>query len=90
MQLTEDEKRFQISEHHLGQEFVCGGVLGRRSGGIGPIEIKSFIELVQLRNCTVIEGSLKIASLKDDLSQVSFPKLVEITGYLIIYRVQGE
>ena len=85
---SEHEARFEFTEHHLENEFVCGGV-HQQGQEIGPIEIKSYIELVQLRNCTVIEGSLKIASLKEDISEASFPKLVEITGYLIIYRVQG-
>ena len=83
------ERLFEITEHRLGDEFVCGGVL-LDNGEIGPIEIKSYLELVQLRNCTVVEGSLNIALFKEDISKVSFPKLVEVTGYIIIYRVQGK
>ena len=86
--LSQREKLFQITEHHLGDEFVCGGLL-QNNGEIGPILINSYVELVALRNCTVVEGSLKISSFKDDLSKVSFPKLVEVTGYVLIYRLQG-
>ena len=72
----------------MGNEFVCGGLL-QNNGEIGPILIKSYVELVALHNCTVVEGSLKISSFKDDLSKVSFPKLVEVTGYVLIHRLQG-
>lgn len=50
-------------------------------------------ELNHLRGCRVVEGSVTIL-LMDDLKQedfenYSFPELVEITGFLMIYRISG-
>ena len=88
---TDDEHGFQITEHHLGNEFVCSGHI--RGNGetdeIRPIVIKNYLELVKLKRCSVIEGSLRIFHVHADFSHVSFPKLVEITGHLVIAHVQG-
>ncbi|XP_063706959.1 insulin-like receptor isoform X2 [Culicoides brevitarsis] len=50
--------------------------------------------LARLENCTVIEGFLQILMIDDkhDASKYenySFPNLVEVTDYIIIYRVNG-
>ncbi|KAK9967344.1 hypothetical protein ABG768_001747 [Culter alburnus] len=46
-----------------------------------------------LKNCTVIEGHLKILLMfktrLEDFRGMSFPKLVMITDYLLLYRVYG-
>ncbi|XP_066986740.1 insulin-like peptide receptor [Macrobrachium rosenbergii] len=49
----------------------------------------------QLENCSVIEGNLQILliesdrNLTDEWSKYSFPDLVEITGFLLVFRVHG-
>jgi insulin receptor len=45
--------------------------------------------LKSLRGCRVVEGSLSILNLDEFNSTDSFPELVEITGYLLIYRLFG-
>lgn len=50
-------------------------------------------KLEKLRNCRVVEGSV-IILLMDDITQdkfvnYSFPDLVEITGFLMLYRISG-
>lgn len=51
------------------------------------------IKLEQLRGCRVVEGSV-IILLMDELqpenfTDLSFPELVEITGFLMLYRISG-
>ncbi|XP_054858143.1 insulin-like growth factor 1 receptor [Eublepharis macularius] len=59
----------------------------------GPnIDIRnSMQELKQLEDCTVIEGFLRILLISqvDDFSSYSFPKLIVITDYLLLFRVAG-
>lgn len=43
----------------------------------------------QLSNCEVVFNGLKISNIDEDLSDLSFPKLMEITGYLYINNVTG-
>lgn len=47
----------------------------------------------QLTDCRVIEGFLQIVLMdrtnESDFTNLSFPKLREITGYLLLYRVNG-
>lgn len=50
-------------------------------------------QLERLRGCQVVEGSV-IILLMDDITQdrfvnFSFPDLVEITGFLMLYRISG-
>ena len=53
-------------------------------------DIKSFSKLA---NCTVVEGSLQILLIEhaqaSDYDNLYFPDLVEITDYLLLYRVYG-
>lgn len=46
-----------------------------------------------LRDCRVIEGFLQIVLIENnteaDFENVSFPELREITGYFLLYRVDG-
>ncbi|CAD1477296.1 unnamed protein product [Heterotrigona itama] len=46
-----------------------------------------------LKDCRVIEGFLQIVLIENnserDFQPISFPKLREITGYLLLYRVNG-
>ena len=47
----------------------------------------------QLRGCHVVEGSVQIVLIdnadESDYANISFPELKEITGYLLLYRVNG-
>ena len=47
----------------------------------------------KLENCNVIEGHLQIVLLDNgttkDFENISFPKLYEITDYLLIFRIRG-
>ncbi|GFU87936.1 insulin-like peptide receptor [Trichonephila clavipes] len=47
----------------------------------------------KLKNCSVVEGSVQILLIDNaeakDFENMTFPKLKEITGYLLLYRVQG-
>ncbi|CAB3382465.1 Hypothetical predicted protein [Cloeon dipterum] len=43
----------------------------------------------RLRGCRVIEGSVQIVLIAEDLNKLTFPELREITGYLLLYRVSG-
>lgn len=47
----------------------------------------------QLTDCRVIEGFLQIVLMdrtnESDFVNLTFPKLREITGYLLLYRVNG-
>ncbi|XP_076171634.1 insulin receptor [Ptiloglossa arizonensis] len=46
-----------------------------------------------MKNCRVIEGFLQIVLIEDsteaDFQNIRFPELREITGYLLLYRVNG-
>ncbi|CAG2239090.1 CD220 [Mytilus edulis] len=58
------------------------------------IDIRNKVEnFDKLENCTVIEGSLSILLIEganeEQYRQLSFPNLVEITDYLLLYRVYG-
>lgn len=50
-------------------------------------------ELSQLAGCRTVEGSVSIVLMDDleekDFLNYSFPELVEITGYLMFYRISG-
>lgn len=49
--------------------------------------------LEKLRGCRVVEGSVSILLMDElkfeDFQNYSFPELIEITGYLMIYRISG-
>ena len=58
------------------------------------IDIRNKVEsFYQLENCSVIEGSLSIllieGATQEQYQTLSFPNLVEITDYLLLYRVYG-
>lgn len=58
------------------------------------IEVReSIASLNNLKGCRVVEGSLNILMLdeltEENLKDLYFPDLVEITGYLLIYRMSG-
>ncbi|XP_042296706.1 insulin receptor-related protein isoform X2 [Sceloporus undulatus] len=50
-------------------------------------------QLRRLENCTVVEGSLQIllmfTSSSEDFRPLSFPRLVMVTEYLLLFRVYG-
>ncbi|XP_070542037.1 insulin-like peptide receptor [Ptychodera flava] len=58
------------------------------------IDIRNTVsQFNQLENCTVIEGNLKILLIDfgkpSDYEHLKFPKLLEITGYFLTFRVKG-
>lgn len=57
------------------------------------IDIRNRVNFSKLENCTVIEGSLQILLIDyadpSEYDNLSFPKLLEITDYLLLYRVYG-
>ncbi|XP_012284589.1 insulin-like receptor isoform X2 [Orussus abietinus] len=58
------------------------------------IDIRNNVEyLTILKGCRVIEGFLQIVlmekNIETDFENATFPELREITGYLLIYRVNG-
>ncbi|KAL3867340.1 hypothetical protein ACJMK2_044550 [Sinanodonta woodiana] len=60
----------------------------------GNIDIRNKVENFNiLQNCTVVEGTLQILLIDyakpKDYENISFPDLVEITDYLLLYRVYG-
>ncbi|XP_046968201.1 putative molluscan insulin-related peptide(s) receptor [Vanessa cardui] len=50
-------------------------------------------KLKKLENCTIVVGDLKISLLErtkpEDFRNLTFPKLKEVTGYMVVYRVAG-
>ena len=57
------------------------------------IDIRNRVNFSKLENCTVIEGSLQILLIDyadpSEYENLHFPKLLEITDYLLLYRVYG-
>ena len=60
------------------------------------MDIRNSIErLRELENCTVVEGFVNIVLIEEDKEtgrgflNHSYPKLREISGYLLLYRVYG-
>ncbi|CAH2090562.1 unnamed protein product [Euphydryas editha] len=49
--------------------------------------------LMMLENCTIVVGNLKISAFErtkpEDFKNLSFPKLKEVTGFMVVYRVAG-
>lgn len=47
----------------------------------------------QLRGCVVVDGSVQIVLLEfstpEEFANYTFPELIEITQYLVVYRAQG-
>lgn len=59
----------------------------------GTIDIRFNFDLSKLRDCRVVEGSVSMLLL-DDLTEeafrnISYPDLLEITGFLMLYRISG-
>ncbi|XP_038078912.1 insulin-like peptide receptor [Patiria miniata] len=58
----------------------------------GSLDIRNRVEkFKELENCTIIEGDLHILLIdqvsQGDYDHLSFPKLREITGFFVLYRV---
>lgn len=71
------------AESSSSQEYVCNS-----------IDIRNTVaHFRKLENCTVVEGYLQILLLDNsdekDYENLSFPKLREVTGYLLLYRAFG-
>ncbi|XP_074000153.1 insulin-like receptor isoform X2 [Rhodnius prolixus] len=67
----------------------------RQEPGICPsLDIRNSVEMFsQLKGCRVVEGFVNIVLIDDvsesDFKNITFPELKEITGYLLLYRVNG-
>ncbi|XP_064607698.1 insulin-like peptide receptor isoform X2 [Liolophura sinensis] len=74
---------FVRTEENPGEVGVCESLDIRNS----------ITEFSKLKNCSVIEGKLSILLMHNvsaaELEKLSFPKLVEITDYLLLFRVQN-
>ncbi|XP_013775128.2 insulin receptor-like [Limulus polyphemus] len=79
---------------------VCVSDRGQSASGQQPgkvcqnIDIRNSVEqFKKIENCTVVEGFLQIVLIDNGTSKsyenLSFPKLREITGYLLLYRAFG-
>lgn len=60
------------------------------------MDIRNSVQTFEkLRGCRVVEGFVQILLLDSDSAveslyeNISFPELTEITGYLLLYRVNG-
>lgn len=58
------------------------------------VEIRNQVSnFKRLNNCTVVEGYVQITLIEytdeSEFNKLSYPKLREITGYLLLYRVYG-
>ncbi|XP_065322279.1 insulin-like peptide receptor [Gordionus sp. m RMFG-2023] len=80
---AQPQKLRQSSVNIRKSPYVCGSMTIRNT--VANFKL--------LENCTVIEGNLEIAlfdfTKPQDFENISFPDLTEITGYLLVYRVNG-
>ncbi|XP_063002373.1 insulin receptor-related protein [Elgaria multicarinata webbii] len=55
------------------------------------LDIRNDSQLRKLENCTVIEGNLQVLmfTIGEDVRHLAFPRLVMITEYLLLFRVDG-
>lgn len=72
---------------------ITGNLGENRNSVCSSIIIRFDPELERLKGCRVVEGSISILML-DELSEeffknYTFPELVEITGFLMLYRISG-
>ncbi|XP_046545337.1 putative molluscan insulin-related peptide(s) receptor [Haliotis rubra] len=70
------------------------GEAAEKDGVCASIDVRNKVKNLELlENCTVIEGQLHILLIDQathlDYEKYSFPKLVEITDHLLLYRVYG-
>lgn len=71
---------------------LLGAVAPLHGKVCGTVDIKNNLgEFEKLKNCTVVNGNLKISLMEDveehEFERVSFPELVEVKGYLLVFRV---
>ncbi|XP_041981687.1 putative molluscan insulin-related peptide(s) receptor [Aricia agestis] len=64
-----------------------------QNGFCTTMHCNTIAKLKNLENCTIIVGDLKILLLEraksKDFTNISFPKLKEVTGFMVVYRVAG-
>lgn len=87
--------RFTIVTWILIPLVTCNSFLNTNPDTIcGSIDVRNNATyLSKLENCSVIEGSLQIVLIDkatpNDYEDLSFPNLIEITDYLILWNVHG-
>ena len=69
-------------------------ILADENGVCPTIDIRNDVKFLQyLKDCVVIEGYLQIVLIEKfqekDFENYTFPKLREITGYLLLYRIDS-
>lgn len=60
----------------------------------GNVDIRyNIANMKKLRGCRVVEGNVHILLIdeaeEEDFRNISFPQLVEVTGYMLLYRLSG-
>lgn len=90
-----------LPKSHMKSSEEVGREKGRRyknvtigDGICQSIDIRNSVDSFSvLKDCRVIEGFLQIVLIENnteaDFENVSFPELREITGYFLLYRVEG-
>ncbi|XP_072753828.1 insulin receptor [Anoplolepis gracilipes] len=90
-----------LPKSHMKSSEEVGREKGRRyknvtiaDGICQSIDIRNNVDFFSiLKDCRVIEGFLQIVLIENnteaDFENVSFPELREITGYFLLYRVDG-
>ena len=78
----------------LIQKLSCFNFLLSLITVCSSLDIRNTVQsFSQLNDCRVIEGFLQIVLMdrtnESDFKNLTFPKLREITGYLLLYRVNG-
>lgn len=78
----------------VGCFIICVFYVSETSGTIcSSLNIRNNVtNFDKLENCTVVAGSLQIVlfeNSENNFDNLSFPKLREITGFLLFYRIRG-
>lgn len=61
----------------------------------GNIDVRNFVDsFIQLNDCQVVEGNLQIGLMTNTttssaINNLTFPMLREVTGFVLLYRVNG-
>ncbi|KAL6080802.1 hypothetical protein STEG23_023811 [Scotinomys teguina] len=83
-----------LTKHSLITNFASGPIHEPGYNMCPSLDIRSEVtELRRLENCSVVEGHLQIllmfAATGEDFRGLSFPRLTQVTDYLLLFRVYG-
>uniref|UniRef100_A0AAU0MVQ7 receptor protein-tyrosine kinase n=1 Tax=Gecarcinus lateralis TaxID=6769 RepID=A0AAU0MVQ7_GECLA len=85
--------QYGISQHQQLQNEKKHDKRHNESGVCDTVRINSLEKLNGLKNCKIVEGSIEIFRIKfvskENEQEWSFPDLVEITDFLLVYHVEG-